>query len=167
MSPSSDPGCTKHRYHIHSPASQEFCDQALVSGYVNVLGTGTCGETGYSYSSELFGTLSYERDGRIESLPLENANPGELLRNRSFMKLQPVENRTIYSVGKDERGGLVTETLVFLDSSNTQISGVSDFYASSANQSQTRRLLSLKLPKDSRMQEPLQLLLKRPTSHPL
>lgn len=125
----------QHRYHIHSPASQEFCDQTLVSGFVNVLGTGTCGETGYSYSSEFFGTSSYERDGTIESVPFEHANPGELLRNGVYI-LQPVDNRTIYMVGKDSNGGLATETLVFLDSINSQISGVSDFYVSSANQAQ-------------------------------
>ena len=125
----------QHRYLVFPPAPQEFCDATLASGFVNVLGKGTCGETGYSYFSELFGVSSYERDGTVVSLPVDFADPGGLLQNEKY-KSQPINDRTIYTVAQDAKGGLLTETLVVLDSSNTKLSSISDFYVDFGNQLQ-------------------------------
>ena len=117
----------QHRYLVFPPAPQGFCDETLASGFVNVLGNGTCGETGYSYFSEVFGVSSYERDGTVVSLPVDFADPGGLLQNEMY-KSRPINDQTIYTVAQDKNGGLLTETLVILDSSNTKLSSVSDFY---------------------------------------
>ena len=129
------PRLYQHRYLVFPPAPQEFCDETLASGFVNVLGKGTCGETGYSYFSELFGASSYERDGTVISLPMNVADPAGFLQNEKY-RSQPVDNRTIYTVAKDASGGLLTENLVVLDSSNSKISSVSDLYVDLGNQMQ-------------------------------
>lgn len=125
----------QHRYLVFPPAPQEFCDETLASGFVNVLGKGTCGETGYSYFSELFGVSSYERDGTVVSLPVDFADTGGLLKNEMYTS-RPINDQTIYTVAQDTSGGLLTETLVILDSSNAKLSSVSDFYVDLGHQMQ-------------------------------
>jgi hypothetical protein len=125
----------QHRYLIHPPAPANFCGQAVIPGFVNVLGNGTCGATGYSYFSEMFGTSSFERDGTVVTLPYDsNLGSGGLLRRSDTYTSRPINNRTIYSAAKDGNGGLLSETIVFLDALNTQLSGVSEFYISLQNQ---------------------------------
>ena len=124
------PRMYQHRYIVHTPAPQEFCDPNVsFTSLVNVLGDGTCGVNGYSHASELFGTSSNDRDGSIVTLPIIG-DSSEMYTSR------PIDNRTIYSVTGDGSGGLLTETLVFLDSINTQISSVSEYSVSSGNKAQ-------------------------------
>ena len=129
----------QHRYLIFQPADTSFCNEELSPGFVNVLGNGTCGVTGYSLFSELFGTSTYERDGTVMSLPLDLATDPlgiGLLRDGTMYRSQPIDNQTIYTIAKDSTGAIMTETLVLLDSSNSKLSSVSDFYIKVGNQMQ-------------------------------
>mmetsp|Transcript_25103 Transcript_25103/g.41664 ORF Transcript_25103/g.41664 Transcript_25103/m.41664 type:complete len:549 (-) Transcript_25103:969-2615(-) len=126
----------QHRYLIHPPASADFCDQAVIPGFVNVLDNGDCGKTGYSYFSEIFATSSFERDGTVVTLPNDsNLGSGGLLRSSQTYTSRPIDNRTIYSVAKDgTNGGLLSETIVFLNADNTRLSGISEFFISLRNE---------------------------------
>jgi hypothetical protein len=120
----------QHRYLIFPPAQKEFCrGQDIPKGMVNVLGSGSCGDTGFSYSMELFGTSSYEKDGTVASINFHQKKSMSGLVPETFTA-KPIDNRTLYVISQDSYGGVRTESLVIVDTQIRKLSSVSTYHVS-------------------------------------
>jgi hypothetical protein len=125
-----------HRYYVLSPAPFSFCQQEIVPGLVNVLGNGSCGETGYSYSTDFFATSTYERDGTIVALAFDsNQHSSQEHDHASHVYISwPVDNRTLQMTTRDARGHVTTETLILTDNAYTRMASVSEQHTSLVDQ---------------------------------
>uniref|UniRef100_A0A7S2EWM9 EF-hand domain-containing protein n=1 Tax=Trieres chinensis TaxID=1514140 RepID=A0A7S2EWM9_TRICV len=55
----------RHRYVFFPPAPAEFCAQPLQEGESNVA-YGVCGQNGYAWGLDVYGTSTYEKDGSLK-----------------------------------------------------------------------------------------------------
>ncbi|KAL7572810.1 hypothetical protein ACA910_014667 [Epithemia clementina (nom. ined.)] len=109
-----------NRVYIYPPADEIFCNQTIPEGFLNVIGNGQCGVNGYSEDAGVYGTSSYEKDGRIQFLRSTgkygaNANPNS--------NMTAVDELTFFFASTIEATGFVNVfTGTFLNNL-TQISG--------------------------------------------
>ncbi|KAL7562733.1 hypothetical protein ACA910_013235 [Epithemia clementina (nom. ined.)] len=114
-----------NRVYIYFPANETFCNQTVPEGFVNVIGNGQCGVNGYAKDAGLYGTSSYEKDGRIQFLRATgnyggNANPNS--------NMTAVDELTFFFASTIEAIGLVNVfTGTFLNNF-TQISGTQSVF---------------------------------------
>jgi len=102
------------RYYSHSivfypPAPQSFCELPVPEGSSNVSGSGgVCGENGFPYVAESFGTSSYEKDGTVNYFWRTGSYVGPV----AGSKVYTVGDQTIYAHSSSPRSTW-GETAVF------------------------------------------------------
>lgn len=118
-----------HRYFVFPPASEAFCGIDPPEGSFNVIGNGTCGETGFSAFSEYFLTSSYEKDGTLVALPLSSVTSGlgvDGVAETVDDEMLPVGDAAIYRTAALSGTSFVSEFFVFLSETRQSVSN--DFY---------------------------------------
>lgn len=104
----------------------EFCNQPLPTDFVNVLGNGTCGLTGYASEQEMFGVSTYEKDGTAhlfwsnQGSPYNYAGPS-LPNSRAYL----VGNNTAYYHAGSSESIVSGWTEIFANEERTQMGGSS------------------------------------------